>query len=740
MFSLLNGWLALGALGGSIPIVIHLLNRRRFRIVRWAAMEFLLASLRKNFRRVRIENLLLLLLRVLMIVLLALAIARPVITESGLMSALGTESRHVVIILDNSLSMRYREGADTCFSRAQGAARGILESLNKGDVASLLAMSDAAEPMVKEATLDIDLVKREVKRAEAGWGGTDVRKALVAAADLLSASKKPRKDIFIITDMQARGWGKKGEKPSAELRAALDRLAEEAKVFVVDVGCREPENLAVTRLVPSFKVVGTGSSTEFQVEVTNFGRTRKSGVRVSFLIDKFNQDARKLDIAPGETEAATFSHTFHKKGAHVVQVRLSEDRLAADNLRHLAVNVEEFVPVLLVNGETSTEIDENETYHIARALKPPAAPGSPRPSHIEPTTITEFDISATDFEKYRLVVLANLASLPAEDVVPRLEDYVKQGGALVVFLGDRVDATFYNQRLFKDGAGLLPARLGLEVGSVGEDKKAVHIDLAKPVHPAFQHFTGETAFYVTRSILFFKYFDLKLPKDTENIRVVAQFDTGSPAIVERTYGRGRVMLFASSCDTEWNNFARRAAYPVVMNDLVSHLATGDYEQRNVIVHQPYRRTFAPEELIETVKIRPPGDAAQETELRPYPVRTAPKKDRPDSAMPVVTEILFPDTDIAGPHELEPRKKDGTKHPIEYFAVNSPPEESDLKRYSADEAKEAIKGLEFKYATGVTDLELAVRQSRTGSELARSILLALLAVCCIELILGQRFGR
>ena len=732
--------LAWGALAGAIPVIIHLLNRRRFRITRWAAMEFLLASLKKNYKRIRMENLLLLLLRILMIVLIALALARPTLTQSGVLGALGTESRHAIIVLDNSCSMRLRNGSETCYDRAKVMAEQILASLNKGDVVSLLLMSDVTRPVIKEATLDIGLVRRELKRSEAGWGGTDIGRALVAASDLLAASKKPRKEIFVVTDMQARAWGKKDLEPGDELKAALERIRKEAKAFVVDAGIDGGTgNLAVTGLVPLSKVIGTGSQAELKVEVTNFGNTKRAGAQVKSLVDRFNQNKEELDIPAGGTESVSFTHTFHTEGAHLIQAELGDDRLRADNIRHLAVHVEKFVRVLLVNGETSEEPEENETYYIERALKPPSADGGIRVSHIEPSTITEFDISAADFARHRLVVLANLASLAAKNAVARLEDYVNDGGALVIFLGDRVDAAFYNEQLFKGGKGLLPARLGEETGSTGDDRTGLGIEAVKPVHPVLERFTGERAFYIKR-IRFFRYFELKLPADTRDVRVVAKFETGSPAIVEKRFGRGRIMLFASSCDAEWTDFAKSAAYAVVMQDLADHLASGDYERRNILVNEPYRRTFTPNEFVDAVTIRPPGGAGAEKSLRPFPVRTAAADGKSGDAQPAVTQIVFTETGAAGLYEVELKRKDGAKAPIEYFSVNIPPDESDLRRIEPEDAKAAIKGLEFKYAKSVSELTLVVRQSRTGREFARALLLAVLAISCVELILGQRFGR
>ncbi len=728
----LHPLLALGALGGLIPIIIHLLNRRRFRITRWAAMEFLLASLKKNYKRVRFENLLLLLLRVLLLVLIALALAR-FSAERELLGSLGAESRHAVLILDHSYSMRLRDGSDTSFDRAKRHAEQILGTLNKGDVVSLLLMSDIARPLVKEATLDVGLVRREVKRLEPGWGGTDVGRALVAADDLLADSTKPRKEVFLITDMQAAGWGRGGTEPADELKEALARLKKTAKTFVVDVGTDDGQNLAITKLEPVSRIIGAGARAEFEVEVTNFGETKQSSVRVDCLVDRFKQETKEIDIPPGGTEAVAFAHTFVGEGSHLVQAQLARDRLAADNTRHLAIQVEKAVRVLLVNGETGTKPEDNETYYLQRALMPPPATSGEAPvSYIEPTTITEFETAATDFGRYRLVVLANLASLAAGNAVTRLEDYVREGGALVVFLGDRIDAAFYNDQLFKQGRGLLPARIGEEAGGDG-----ARLELVKPVHRMFELFTDERAYMVTERVLFRRHLDLTLPESREDIREVARFDTGGPAIVEKTFGRGRVLLLASSCDAEWTSFPTAAAYAVVMHEMVDHLVSGDLARRNVLVHQPYRRTFSPDELIESVTVRPPGGAGVEKTLRPYPIRGGAAA---ASEAAAVTEIVFADTDVAGLHEIELKRRDGDAMPPEYFSVNVPPDEADLRRIDEQGATARLKGFDFRYARSVSDLRLAVRRSRTGREFTRELLLLVLALMCVELILGQWFGR
>jgi Mg-chelatase subunit ChlD len=734
-----NLWLALGALGGAIPIIIHLLNRRRFKIVRWAAMEFLLASLKKNYRRIQMQNWLLLLLRALLIVLMALALARPKLAPSAVAGALGTKSRHVVLVLDTSMSMRYRRGQESCFDRAKAIASSILRSLNKGDVVSLVRVSDTAVPVVREATVDVELVEREIARAEPGWGGTDLRAGLAAAGELLATSRKPSKEVYLLTDMQAAGWGKPDQAPSDELKAALERMRKTAKAFVVDVGAERPENTAVVGIVPTSKTLGVGAATEFEVTVANFGRSARQGLQINFLIDKFGQNSQAVDVAPGESTTVTFSHTFRTPGARLVQATIGEDRLRADDVRHLAVQIEEFLPVLLINGEPAERASDSETFYLERALRPPAPLGAVLASHVKPKTITEFDVAAVNFESYRMVVLANLASLAAEDTVRRLEDYVRNGGSLVVFPGDRVDTRFYNQQLFRDGDGLLPARLGNEVGSLGEDPTPVRLDLVQPIYEPFRRFTGERAIYIRQHVLFYRYLELELPDRREDLRVVATFDSGSPAIVEKPFGRGRVLLFASTADTEWNNFARMPAFLVVMQDLVGHLAASDYEQRNVLVGEPYRRTFSPEELVETVVVRPPGEQAPEVTLKPF-LRAAPEPKPGEPPRPTYTELIFDETGTAGAYELELLRSDGVKRPIEYVAANPPPGESRVDRATAAQVRRMLPGFTFTLADSSSELNVAVRAARTGRELARPLLWAVLALACVELVLGRVFGR
>src|SRR5258706_4636341 len=115
------------ALGGAVPVIIHLLHRQKYRRVQWAAMEFLLAAIKKTQRRLRIENLILLLIRILLMVLLALAISRPFLQASPLSILAETDTHHILVI-DNSYSMGYKKGSKSNLDNAREAADKVLDS------------------------------------------------------------------------------------------------------------------------------------------------------------------------------------------------------------------------------------------------------------------------------------------------------------------------------------------------------------------------------------------------------------------------------------------------------------------------------------------------------------------------------------------------------------------------------------------------------------------------------------
>lgn len=229
-----NPALLAGASAGSIPIIIHLLNRQRFRRIWWGAMHWLWAAQKKASRRLRIEQLILLLIRVLILVLLAFALARPALHEGmGMLS--GRPHAYRVIVIDNSYSMGYSVGGKPLFDKAKEMAVKLVEQLQPGDEVDVLLANDRIEELTPTAALKHSDVIRDIQAARLSDGTTHLPRAIAGACRLIQdrKSKHPRKEIVLITDRTRRSWMEASDTPKK-----LDSTEQEAveQVFGDDKG------------------------------------------------------------------------------------------------------------------------------------------------------------------------------------------------------------------------------------------------------------------------------------------------------------------------------------------------------------------------------------------------------------------------------------------------------------------------------------------------------------------------
>jgi hypothetical protein len=144
----------------SVPVVIHLLNRRKWREVPWAAMRFLLAAIKKNRRRLRIEQWLLLAIRTLVVLLVVAAMAKPFLESFG--AVIAGRRTHRVIVLDASLSMAYTAGESSRFDEARALAAQLVNGSRRGDAISLVLMGDPPRVVIGDPSPNLVEVKKEI--------------------------------------------------------------------------------------------------------------------------------------------------------------------------------------------------------------------------------------------------------------------------------------------------------------------------------------------------------------------------------------------------------------------------------------------------------------------------------------------------------------------------------------------------------------------------------------------------
>jgi hypothetical protein len=656
-----------GLVLAGIPILIHLLHKRRYVEVEFAAMRFLIEATRKRARRTRIEQLILLVLRTLVLALLVLAMARPHFeTGEGLLTT--DQPTHRIVVVDTSFSMQLAEvqaelqpgqnsggDAGTGVERARDAVRRLVETGRRGDAWNLVRIS-GREPfgVINQAAFNSEAVLEEVSALSATDSAGDLAGAFETVLSMLKqAPEITRKEVVFVSDLQASMWAPESSTQKRRLRELARKIGESAVVSVINAGSVGVRNLAVTALELETGAAATDQPVSFRSAVRNFGESILRGQVAELLVDGRLVDTKRVDLPPGIDVAINWLHTFRTAGEFRVEVHLQDDSLPVDNRRWLAVPVREELTVLLVDGTPSGRDRDSATYYVSRALDPATLEDSSG-AFVRPRIIAEGELPSISLAAYDVVVLCNVGLL-TEPEATVLESFVRSGGGLVILPGDRVNADSYNQRLFRDGAGILPARLG-EFKVVENRDEVLTFDARGFEHPLVRAFRGNPGAGL-ESTMTQKYVSLT---PSVSATVGLWFSDGAPAVVESAAGTGRVILAATSADDRWGTWAIWApSFVPIMNEMVLHSVSGRWKNRQLGVGEPILTTWPARVFDMPVAVRPPNGPEVLLSLQ-------------DSGN--VVAASFDQTDKAGMYELNLGSPINRK---ELYAVNVELAESDL---------------------------------------------------------------
>jgi len=728
-----------GIAAASLPILIHLLNRRKYRETPWAAMRFLLAAIRKNRRRVKVEQWLLLAVRTLLVILVVSAMAKPFLESLGAMKLLPGERTHRVVVLDGSLSMAYAAGGRSRFDEAKALAAQLVRDTRGGDVLSVVLMADPPRIVVGEASPSAN--GAEVLKAIAGialpHGGTDLVASLAAVDRALDVSTVPRKEVVFLTDLQAASWRKPGvAEPLKRAVAKLD--ARKAQSIVIDLGKAGGENRAVVDLRLNQPVVTLGS-TDLVATATlkNFGPAPTRDARVRLLVDgQLGPEQVIPELPVGVEVSVPFRPHFASAGDHALEVRIDDDPLAPDNHRWMAVPVKDALGVLLVDGHYKTEPFESETDYLAQALNP-ASTSQGTSSPIRATVIPDSALAGRDLSPFDAVVLCNVGQF-REAEAAALDAYLKQGGGVVVFGGDQVVPENYNRLLFADGKGLLPASIGAAIGDAEKKGSAFELNPLGFAHPIVNPFQGADANVIAGLVnaKTWRYHKLTIPPGSQ-AKVAMAFSSGDPAIVEGPRHRGRVVQVATTADAGWSTWPLHPSYAPVMEQVVLQAAAGRLAERNVRVGQPLDQVLPASASGTPADVVRPDDAKSQVRLK---------------ASGDVSLFHFEATDLSGTYRVRfagagasgasaaPPGSAGAVAGESTFAANPDPAESDPAKLDKAGLTEAVPGWKFSLLTNWRDLTGNATSVGRRGELHRQLLYAVLALLIIESVMAWRFGH
>ncbi len=718
-----------------IPVVVHLLFRPKPKVQPFPAAALLKSVRRRSQAILKLKHIILLLLRMAALLFIVLAIARPLLKTS--ITASGRrETGAVAIVIDDSYKMQYEEQGLSRFERAKSLACSTLDTLEVGSQVTVVFASQ--EP--SEFTIDAGGLKRCIQDARCTNLSTTCLEGVCKAVAKLDELKGVPRELYVFTDMTRAAW-----RPDSPV--ALPPTARGTVVYLVDVGTGENANVAIESLELNPAVLRVNQPVRIGGVVHNGAAPTEATVELFVEGEKRDECSLRLGIA----ERQSFSFSYPAVG-NVLQsgyVQISNaDALKADNIRYFALNLEKPTAVLAVNGAPSSEPERDELYFLTNALSPQTMG---RRQIVETDVITPQQLLGQELEDYKAVILANVYGV-SNQAWRKLFRYVTAGGGLLVFGGSKVEEKNYG--VSSGAATLLPATVEKTV----TPPSGVRLTPSAPNHPIVKAFEGGRNGDLSQAL--FTNFDLLAPirvaketsesereqpgdgegsdangtgpaqpgpeeagagaVETEEVgQTLVKFDGKFPALVQRDVGRGRVLMFASSCDADWSDFPKYPAFVPFVHELVKFVCRFETPKSDFLVGESVR-----------IEVEPAA-----VDVRPAVYGPSGEKLASPAVDPLTRAAFVRDTFVPGNYEVRYAVENRQRR--SGWAVNLDCSEHGTTPVQTMTIEGQLPGMRVLLARDKTELEEHVRMVHFGKEYVQYVLAALLLLLVAELFFANR---
>lgn len=708
----LNFSLLAGTALVALPILLHLIMRRKPRHLEFPALRFLEARRETNQRQLRLRHLLLLALRVALILFLAVALARPSVKFSG---ALGSQKAPVAaaLVFDTSMRMEYVHENRTRLEAAQEFGLWVLGQLPKeSEIAVLDARRGAAAFQAHRGA-----ARHRIEQLATTAAAQPMTTVLEEAVRLLGMSKLAGRELYVFSDLARVSW-------PAETAAALQGLLAshpELNIYIIDVGVENGTNTSLSELRLSDQVLSSRAPLTISTDIDHRGAEESRTVEL-YLEDLTSGDLtaqkskqRIVELSSEGSQRVEFKIDILEQGIHQGYVEIAgDDALMCDNRRFFTVEVKDAWRVLVVAPQPTAERGQFLTYALA-----PIRFRQEGRARFDCELIEYGELVQKDLDDYAAVWLLDPPGLEAATWT-KLEDYVRVGHGLAVCLGGNASRPGPLEA-FRTSAALavLPGTIVRQARSPD-----AYLKPGLSQHPILNDFRAidQTIPWELQEVR--RYWQLKQLADGAS--TVASLSDGSPVILERPLGSGRVVMMTTPIsdplnDDAWNYLPREWPFVTLVNGMASYLVGSLDQTLNYSAGATVSLRLNPQHVHRSYAMRAPGDI--EVRLTP------------DLAQ---NTLIITSTDAVGNYRVA---AGGTADAYRGgFSVNLAPEQTDLTRADHDHLKDVFGETPFRMARQRSELEGNVSRGRVGRELFPTLILLLAFVLAAEHVLANRFYR
>ena len=688
----LNPAVLFGLLAASIPVLIHLLNLRKLKRIEFSTLAFLKELQKNKIRKIKLKQWLLLALRVLIILFLVMAFARPTIKGIAIGGTTSAAKTTAVFILDDTFSMSVVDANGSYLNQGKSMILNLLKELQEGDDAALVLVSDKSNREIK-TTGNLAAFENEVNSVQISYASGLLHNAIVKAAKILSESKNFNKEIYILSDFQS------GRLYDAGTLSDLSELLNQnVRLYTFNYSGKEVFNLGIDRLKIDNQIFEKDKPVNFGITITNYSNRPVDNTVVSLYLNGERSAQASSTIGAGESRVISMQAVPKQFGYVDVVAEIEDDDILQDNKRFTNFYIPDKIPVIIF---TDNPLDAK---FINLALT-----AGDNQSSIKITNKNISQLSSIDLNQYDAVLVIGSQNITGID---RLNSYIKSGGCLFLMPGSASSLQEFQS---------LTSRLSLPVatgtfGKINSVNNAEAFDKIEFNHPIFKDiFTNRNKEKVESPDI---YHSFKIATEGKGINIITLMD-GSSFLSEYKIGSGKVLLMNTAPVLSWSNLPLKGIFVPLMNKAVYYLAAKDNANQEYLAGDEIEINLA-NNLSPQIKI-----------------------DRPDKTDDFLNldknlqnnYISYDKTKIVGNYKVF----SGSRI-IDEIAVNADPRESVTKYLSGTDFNDYLKKIDFKGKHIVVakneNPARVILQSRFGSELWKYFILIALLLAIVEMTIAR----
>ncbi len=695
----LNPAVLFGLLAASIPVLIHLLNLRKLKRIEFSTLAFLKELQKNKIRKIKLKQWLLLVLRVLIILFLVTAFARPTLKGVAIGGTTSAAKTTAVFILDNTSSMSVVDSKGSYFNQAKATIKQILSLMQDGDEVALILTGDPNNNDVK-TTSNLGKFQKQVDAVKISDVSGLLNNAIVKAAKVLSKSNNFNKEIYLLTDFQA---GRLADQNSQSDLGEI--LNDRVRLYSFNYSGKKVFNIGIDDIKLNTQIFEKDKPLDFNVTVTNYSDQSVNNLVVSLFIEGERSAQQSVSLNPGESKILTLQAPVKQTGYVDGYAEIEDDEILQDDRRFISFYIPKEIPVIIFTD------NPGDSRFVDLAL---SAAGSGQTLLVTEKNLSQ--LNSTNLSQYDVVVIIGSESISNYDL---LNSYLNSGGKVLLMPGSK--STIQNFGNITKGLGIPSPTVA--IGKEGSTINPVNFDKVDFNHPVFQDiFSSKEKKNVESPEI---YYHFKISTEGKGANVISLTD-GSSFLSEYKTGKGKIFLFNTAPVLSWSNFPLKNLFAPLITKSIFYLSSKDNSGNQLIAGNPVE-----------ISLQNNSSPQLRIEEPAYPTGS------PDNNEDYIdlgkqtnkNFITYNNTNVVGNYKVY-----AGANLVDEFSVNADPDESVTKYYSQSEFEDYLKKIDFKgkyfNINKNEDPVKIITQARFGSELWKYFLLIALLLALIEMAVAR----